>query len=120
MKLADITQKLGCRLEGDPNLEISGVAGIDEAMSGELTFLVNRKYRPALATTKASAILLAPDAGTVPIAALRSANPYLDFARAIELFHPAPAYAPGIHATAVIAKSANIAPGAHIGPHCFV
>ncbi len=87
---------------------------------GELTFLVNRKYRPALDTTRASAILVARDAGPMRIAALRSANPYLDFARAIELFHPAPEYPPGIHPTAVIAKSAEIGSGAHIGPYCYV
>ena len=54
------------------------------------------------------------------MAALRSANPYLDFARAIELFHPAPPYAPGVHPTAVVAQSAKIGAGAHIGPYCFV
>ena len=86
---------------------------------GELTFLVNRKYRPLLETSQASAILVARDAGPVPMAALRSPNPYLDFARAIELFHPAPQYAPGIHPTAVIAQSAKIGAGAHIGPYCY-
>jgi len=54
------------------------------------------------------------------MAILRSANPYLDFARAIELFHPAPKYAPDVHPTAVVAKSAKIGPGAHIGPFCFI
>ena len=101
-------------------LEISGVAGIEEAQPGELTFLVNRKYRPALETTRASAIFVAKDAGPMRIAALRSANPYLDFARAIELFHPAARFTMEIHPTAVIAQSAKIAPGAHIGPYCFV
>src|ERR1700689_3273855 len=120
MKLGEIAKQLGCEVEGDAGLEITGVAGIEEARSGELTFLVNRKYRPALATTQASAIFVAKDAGPVRIAALRSANPYHDFARAIELFHPAPRFPMGIHPTAVIAQSAKIAPGAHIGPYCFV
>ena len=120
MKLGEIAKQLGCEVEGDAGLEITGVAGIEEARSGELTFLVNRKYRPALATTQASAIFVAKDAGPVRIAALRSANPYHDFARAIELFHPAPRFTIGIHPTAVIAQTAKIAPGAHIGPYCFV
>lgn len=120
MKLGDIAKILGCELEGDSNLEINGVAGIDEAPPGALTFLVNRKYRPALETTRASAVLLAHNERPVRIAALRSANPYLDFAHAIELFHPAPDYAPGVHSTAVVARSARIADGAHIGPYCFV
>lgn len=122
MKLGEIAKKLGCEIEGDAAVEITGVAGIEEARKGELTFLVNRKYRPVLETTEASAIFVARDAGPVPsrLAALRSANPYLDFARAIELFHPAPAYAPGVHPTAVVAKSAKIGEGAHIGPYCFI
>jgi UDP-3-O-[3-hydroxymyristoyl] glucosamine N-acyltransferase len=54
------------------------------------------------------------------IDSLRSSNPHLDFARAIELFHDAPKYAPGIHPTAIIDKSARIGADAHIGPYCFV
>src|SRR6185437_5356402 len=120
MKLGEIAKRLGCRLEGDASPDISGVAGIEDARPGELTFLANLKYRPLLRATQASAILVSPDEGAVPIAALRSANPYLDFARAIELFHPAPSYAPGVHPTAAVAASARIGEGAHIGPYCYV
>jgi UDP-3-O-[3-hydroxymyristoyl] glucosamine N-acyltransferase len=70
--------------------------------------------------SKASAILLAPEAGPVPMAALRSENPYLDFARAIEFFYAPPQYAPGVHSTAVISPRARIGEGAHIGPYCLV
>jgi UDP-3-O-[3-hydroxymyristoyl] glucosamine N-acyltransferase len=120
MKLGDIARRLGCEVDGDENLNITGVAGIEEAEPGELTFFVNRKYRPALETTRASAVFVAKDAGPVRIAALRSENPYLDFARAIEIFHPAPRYTLEIHPTAVVANSAKIAPGAHVGPYCFI
>src|SRR6202050_3981934 len=120
MKLAELARKLSCTVDGDANLEITGVAGIGEAQPGELTFLVNRKYRPSLATTRAAAVLCATGEPRPRIAALRSANPYLDFARAIEIFHPAPQYAPRVHPTAVIAGSAKVGVGAHIGPYCFV
>jgi UDP-3-O-[3-hydroxymyristoyl] glucosamine N-acyltransferase len=120
MKLGEIAERLGCEVEGEATLEITGVAGIEEAQAGELTFLVNRKYRSVLETTHASAILVSREEGPVPMAALRSANPYLDFARAIEFFHAAPQYAPGIHPTAVVAKSAKLGAGAHVGPYCFV
>jgi UDP-3-O-[3-hydroxymyristoyl] glucosamine N-acyltransferase len=126
MKLAEIAQKLGCRLEGPGDAEIRGVAGIDHATAGEITFLANRRYFPLLKTTAASAVLLQEGiaiertAGSPPISALRSSNPYLDFARAIEFFYQAPRYAPEIHTTAVIAKNARIGEGAHIGPYCFV
>lgn len=120
MKLREIAEKLGCAVEGDANVEITGVAGIEEAREGHLTFLTNRKYRAALETTSASAILIATDEPRPRMAALRSQNPYLDFARAIELFHPAQPYALGVHPTAVVAKSAKIGAGAHIGPYCFI
>jgi UDP-3-O-[3-hydroxymyristoyl] glucosamine N-acyltransferase len=126
MKLSELAQKLSCRLEGPPELEISGVAGMEHAGPGQVTFLANRKYFALLKTTRASAILLEEgvaierDASHPPIPALRSANPYLAFARAIELFYQAPKYAPGIHPTAVIAKTAKIGVGAHVGPYCFV
>jgi UDP-3-O-[3-hydroxymyristoyl] glucosamine N-acyltransferase len=126
MKLAEIAQKLACRLEGAADTEIQGIAGIEHAQPGHITFLANRRYFSLLKTTRASAILvedgieLHRDPGMPPIAALRTANPYLAFAHALELFYQPPRYEPGIHSTAVIAKSASIAEDAHIGPYCFI
>lgn len=120
MKLGEIAEKLGCRLDGDANIEITGVAGLEEAHPGQLTFLDNRKYYPLAKTTRASAILIAPDGPFVTVAALRTANPYLDFARALELFHKPPRYAPNVHSTAVISSTARIGDRAHIGPYCFI
>lgn len=126
MKLSDVATKLDCSLEGDPDIEITGVSGIEQARPGELTFLANRRYFPLLKTTRASAVLLEEnvairrDAALPPIAALRSRNPYLAFARAIDFFYQPPKYAPSIHPTAIIAKSAKIGDRAHIGPYCFI
>lgn len=129
MKLFDIAAKLDCRLDAPASsavAEISGVAGIEQAQPGQITFLANKRYYPLLKTTRASAVFVDDniavlrDASLPPLALLRSNNPYLAFARAIELFYQPPAYGPGIHSTAVIAKSAKIGPNAHIGPHCFV
>ncbi|MGH9774502.1 MAG: UDP-3-O-(3-hydroxymyristoyl)glucosamine N-acyltransferase [Candidatus Acidiferrales bacterium] len=120
MKLWEIARKLGCELEGDPEIEITGVAGIREAGPGQMTFLANRKYSADLDTTRASAIIIARDAAETPVASLRSENPYLDFARALELFYAAERYVPGIHPTAVVSPSAHIGIGAHVGPYCFV
>lgn len=120
MKLSDLAERLGCQLEGDGAIEITGVAGIEEAPAGHLTFLANPRYRAAVKTTRASAILVSPDEPQPPLAALRSANPYLDFARALELFYRPPTYPPAVHPTAVISASARIGAGAHIGPFCFV
>ena len=126
MKLADLAETLSCRLEGDPAAEVTAVAGMDHATPGHVTFLANRRYFPLLHTTRATAIFIEDgirierDPDLPPLAALRTVNPYLAFARAIELFYRPPAYAPGIHPTAVIARSAQIGSEAHIGPYCFV
>lgn len=126
MKLQELADKLGCRLEGNPELEIRGVAGIDHAQPGQVTFLANRRYAAQLKTTKASAVLIEEgvpvqrEGGAEALAALRNANPYLAFAKAIELFYTAPVYKPGKHPTAIVGPSAKIGVGAHIGPYCFI
>jgi UDP-3-O-[3-hydroxymyristoyl] glucosamine N-acyltransferase len=126
MKLLELAQKLGCRVDGNPELEIRGVAGIDRAQPGDLTFLANRKYFPLLKTTLASAVLveegvsISREPGAEPLSALRINNPYLAFSQAIGFFYQPPAYKPGVHPTAVVAPSAVVGEGAHIGPYCFV
>jgi UDP-3-O-[3-hydroxymyristoyl] glucosamine N-acyltransferase len=121
MKLAEIAIALGARLEnGSPDLEITGVAGIREAGPGQLTFVANPKYAGDARTTKASAVIVVDEFPTIPAALLRSKNPYLAFARAIELFCQAPRYEPGVHPTAVLHPSARIGEGTHIGPYVVV
>jgi len=121
MKLAQIASALNARLEnGSPNIEITGVAGIEEAGSGQLTFVANPKYAAAARTTKASAVIVAENFPAIPAAMLRAQNPYLTFARALELFYQPPRYAPGVHPTAVIHASARIGDNAHIGPYVVI
>jgi len=121
MKLAQIAAALGARLEnGSSEIEITGVAGIEGAGPGQLTFVANPKYAAAARKTKASAVIVAEDFPALATGMLRSKNPYLAFARAIALFHPAQKYAPGIHPTAVIHASARIGEGAHIGPYVVI
>lgn len=126
MRLQEIAEKLECRLEGSPDTEICGVAGIDHATPGQLTFLANRRYAPQLKTTGASAVLVEEgvaiqrESNKSPLAALRTPNPYLAFARALELFYEVPRYSPGVHPTAIVSASAKIGAGSHIGPYCYI
>ena len=121
VRLSNIAAHLGARLEnGSPDTEITGVAGIETAGPGELTFVANPKYAAEAKTSKAAAIIVAEDFPALPIAMLRSKNPYLDFARALELFYQPPQYAPGIHPTAVVHSSAKIGTGAHLGPYVVI
>ena len=113
MKLNELSAALGCRLEGDPFLEITGVLGMEQADEGHLTFLANPRYAPKLRNTRASAVLAA---NAVPgLATLISANPYHDFARALEFFYQPPRPTPGIHPSAAIAATAKIGENASIG-----
>jgi len=121
MKLAQLSQALGTRLDhGSPDTEITGVAGIEEASAGQVTFVANPKYASAARTTRASAVIVAEDFPAIRAAMLRAKNPYLSFARAIELFYQPPRYAPGIHATAVVHATARIGARAHLGPYVVV
>ncbi len=121
MKLGQIASALGVRLEnGTPDTEITGVAGIEEAEPGQLTFVANPKYAAAAHKAKASAVIVSEAFAPLATAMLRSKNPYLSFAHAIALFHPARNYSPGIHPTAVIHASARIGEGAHVGPYVVI
>jgi UDP-3-O-[3-hydroxymyristoyl] glucosamine N-acyltransferase len=115
VKLQDLADRLGCRLEGDGNVEIVRVAGIQEALPGDLTFLANPKYESALARTHASAVLLRDDAQPAPCAMLRTPDPYLAFARAVGLFAPAWRPSEGIHPRASVAPDAQIGRNVSIG-----
>ena len=120
MKLRDLAAALECALVGDGAIEITGVAGLEQAGPGDLTFLANPKYAPKVKNTRASAILVSEPAQDCAIASLVSKNPYLDFARALECFYQPPRPRSGIHPLASIAESARIGAGASIGPFAVV
>ncbi|PYS41842.1 MAG: UDP-3-O-(3-hydroxymyristoyl)glucosamine N-acyltransferase, partial [Acidobacteria bacterium] len=120
MKLSEIAARLDCLLKGRGDLEITGVVGIEDADAGHLTFVSNPKYAAKTRTTKASAIIVSPDFPEIETATLRTPNPYLTFARAVELFYQPPKPARGMDVTARIAASAKIGEGASIGPYVVI
>jgi UDP-3-O-[3-hydroxymyristoyl] glucosamine N-acyltransferase len=120
MRLAELAARLDCELEGDGDIEITGVGTIENAEPGEVTFIANPRYARYLARTKASAVIMAIDGPSAPVASLRAAEPYLAFALAVEQFHR-PMRAPlGVHPTAIVAPTARIGPGASIGAYSVV
>jgi UDP-3-O-[3-hydroxymyristoyl] glucosamine N-acyltransferase len=120
MKLAELARVLGATCHGDQEQEITGVEGIEKAGPGQLTFVANPKYTPFARSTKAGAVLVTEDFEPIAAPTLRTANPYLAFARAIEIFHPSPHYPPGIHSTAVIDPSATIGEEVHIAAYVVI
>ena len=120
MKLATLAAHLGATLHGDPDAEVTAAAGLEDARPGQISFVANPKYTPLARTTQATAVLVEPAFETIAAATLRIPNPYLAFARALELLYQPPSYPPGIHPTAVIASTAQIGPGAHIGAYVVI
>jgi UDP-3-O-[3-hydroxymyristoyl] glucosamine N-acyltransferase len=120
VKLSEIAARLECDLRGDGDLEITGVVGIEMAEAGHLTFLSNPKYAGKVRTTNASAVIVSPDFPDIARSTLRSTNPYLTFARAIELFYTAPQRPRGIDPTARVSETAKIGEGASIGPYVII
>jgi len=120
MKLADIAQRIGCELRGDGSVEITGLAPIEDAPPGTLTFLANPRYRQHLETTRAAAVIVATNEPDVSLPTLRAADPYLAFAQALELFYVPPPQQAGIHPSAQIAPSARLGHDAAIGAYSVV
>jgi UDP-3-O-[3-hydroxymyristoyl] glucosamine N-acyltransferase len=127
MKLREVASRIEARLDLPADapahaaeIEINDVAAIESAGPSELAFVTNQKYAAAARTTKAAAIIVSDDFPTLLRPTLRSANPHLAYARAIELFHQPTQYEPGLHPTAVIAKSAKIGVNAHIGAYVVI
>ena len=120
MKLAEIADTLSCKLDGDGSIDIRGVATLDSAREGDLSFLTNPKYQNDAKQTGASAILVGHDCPFMNLPLLRHDNPYLAFARAIEIFFPATEISPSIHPTAWISDTAAIGQNVLIGPFTYI
>ena len=120
MILAELAERLGCRLEGDGTVQVTRVAGIEDAGPGDLTFLANPKYASKLATTRASAVIVDESAKVAPCPMLRTAQPYLAFAEAVALLTPPARQAAGISPLAAIDPTADLGPDVAIGPFVSV
>jgi UDP-3-O-[3-hydroxymyristoyl] glucosamine N-acyltransferase len=119
--LRDIAEELGAQVHGDENCRIERVATLADAEPGGISFLANRRYRPQLLTTRASAVILEAEfLSSCPAAALVVANPYLGYARAAALLAPEQPVAIGIHPTAYVSNTATVDASACIGPQAVV
>lgn len=116
MTLGQLADVIGARLEGERDVEVSRVAGLDEAGPGDVTFLATASYAAGVASTRASAVILGAHGPEAPCAVLRVTDPYLAFARAAQVLSP-PSVAPvGVHPSAVIAADVVLGEGVAVGP----
>ncbi len=121
ISLTELGTLLGVPVQGDGDVLLDRVATLQNAIPGSLSFLANTKYRKYLATTVASAVVVAPDdAGSCPVPALISDNPYATYARAAALLYPPAAAQQGVHPRAFVDDTAQVASDAWIGPMTVV
>lgn len=132
-RLSEIAARLGGRVLGDADVSVTQIATLENARSGQISFLTNSKYRAQLASTEAGAVILAEaDADSTDLPRIISDNPYAYFAKVSALLNPLPEVVPGVHpaavigagaqidATASIAATAVIGEGAKIGAHSVI
>ncbi|WP_075806209.1 UDP-3-O-(3-hydroxymyristoyl)glucosamine N-acyltransferase [Pseudomonas putida] len=121
MKLGQLAEFLGATLKGPAELDITGLATLQEAGPGQLSFLANPQYRKYLGDTQAAAVLLrAADAEGFSGNALIVPDPYLAYARISHLFDPKPKAVAGIHPSAVVAADAQVDASASVGPFVVI
>jgi UDP-3-O-[3-hydroxymyristoyl] glucosamine N-acyltransferase len=120
-RLEEIASALGAELRGDGQVLITGVATLKAAGPSEIAFLANPNYARYLEDTSAAAVILAPDvADKCPTNVLLLDNPYLGYARLSHWFDRAPVPEQGVHPTAVIDPTAQVADSACLGPHVVI
>ena len=117
---AEIAKHLGGKVVGDGKIVLSGLSQAETAKEGDLTFAENTKYFGRAEQSAASAIIAAGDVTSASKVVIRVSNARLAFAKVLPLFFPEPQFAPGIHSTAIIAKSAKLDSSVHVGPYCMV
>jgi UDP-3-O-[3-hydroxymyristoyl] glucosamine N-acyltransferase len=119
--LAELAAELGGEVAGDGTTLIRGVAGIREALPGDVTFLANSRYDTYLSETRASAVICSREPRTSMLPLLHVDNPYLAFQRVVRIFRPdAFRQTLGVHPTAVVDPSAKLGSEISIGPYCVV
>lgn len=133
MQLSEIFDKLSPWIDSsslrdrpalDPDL--TAIASIEAADSGQLSFIEGAKLAPWVAKTQAAALILPVDADLQAAAIARdipwlaAADPRLLFARAVRLFYQPFTLSPHVHPTAVIDPSARIGEEVAISAHVVV
>lgn len=118
--IKELADFLGCTLEGDGAAKVSGVASPASSGTEDLIYVESPRHLDRAAASAARCAVIAPGLSLPGKILLRAANPKLAFARVAEWLLPPAAIARGIHPTALIATSAQIAPGAAVGPYAVI
>ena len=121
LTLGEIVARLGGRLAGDPATVIRQVGSLDKAGADQIAFLSSDKLRSKLSATRAAAVILAAEHEQLTrLPRIVCDAPYVYFAKVSQLFNPLASQAPGVHASAVVAKDVVLGKNVSIGAGCVV
>jgi UDP-3-O-[3-hydroxymyristoyl] glucosamine N-acyltransferase len=118
--LGELARLVEGELTGDPATPIRGLASLEQAGPGDLSFVTGLKHRAAAEQSAASAFLAPADLELPGKAIVRVGHPIAAVARLLRVFHPEPAPIPGVHPTAVVTESAEVAADATIMAYVVV
>jgi UDP-3-O-[3-hydroxymyristoyl] glucosamine N-acyltransferase len=120
-RLAQIVERFGGEVLGNPRTAVSQVATLESAGSEHISFLAQRKYRKQLAATRAGAVILGKaDSSLTALPRIVCDNPYLYFAKVSALINPPPAAKPGVHESAVVERGTKVPASASIGAGVYI
>ncbi|HEX9445490.1 MAG TPA: UDP-3-O-(3-hydroxymyristoyl)glucosamine N-acyltransferase [Candidatus Binatia bacterium] len=120
MKVEAIARLLDGKLSGDGDREIRGIAGLESAGAGDLTFAEGERALKRAADCSAGCILIPTSAELPGQTTIAVKHPKLALIRAAEVLLAKPAIEPGVHPTAVVSPSARLAPGVSVGAHAVI
>jgi UDP-3-O-[3-hydroxymyristoyl] glucosamine N-acyltransferase len=122
LTVSQIAAKVGGCVEGDGTIPITGMAGVEEAGPGDITFLADPRYAAAAARTKAAAILVSESwKGAAPCVCVRVANPDRAFTVVAGLLAPPTVrHERGVHPTAIVADGVQLGQDVCVGPYCVL
>jgi UDP-3-O-[3-hydroxymyristoyl] glucosamine N-acyltransferase len=118
MKASDIARLIGATVDGNAEVEISGIGKIEDARPGEITFLANPKYQKYFDTTHASAVIVSEDfrSKRSDVTLLRAKDPYVAFVFALKTMTPQPEpLSAGVNPVAYISPKASIGKDVRVG-----
>jgi UDP-3-O-[3-hydroxymyristoyl] glucosamine N-acyltransferase len=119
--LKEIAEFINGEVVGNDSIVITGIAGIKEAVEGDITFVANPKYLPLIEKTHASEIITSQDIHSTSRPIIRTENPSLAFAKIVSLIAPNEVIHPkGIHPTAILGKEVSLGQGVAIGPYVVI
>src|SRR5216684_5715153 len=116
----ELAEFLACTLEGDGTVQLAGVAAPGPATVSDLIYVEKASHLARAASSQARCVIIAPELSLDGKTLLRASNPKLAFAKAATLLVPPAPIATGIHPTAVISPTAQLAKGVAVGPYAVI